>query len=276
MTEIQNLEVSTEISSTADLLNPEIQKITDYQEPEDIKRFLFILKHAQSLQKENARILDVGCGNGHVSRGLARLGFKVSGIDIDPSSIECAKTEVGSIADFMVLDTADLGNKFKEEEFDLIICSEVLEHLTDPKLMVQQLYPFLSKDGVMVVTTPNGFGPRESTVTKPVQKLYKMGFGSLIGFTKRMLGYKGATAQSSNPDLTHIQFFTQQALEETVALGGKMELVEFGHANYVEKAFPQSIWIKGDMEKKAADCLQADKMPSSKVSGWNTAWKKSL
>lgn len=273
MTEIPPREIDTKVDNPSDLLNPELRELTDYLEPEDIKRFLFIVKHLNHKQ-QSLRILDVGCGNGHISRGLARLGHEVFGIDIDTESIAKANQEVGDIAKFMVLDTKDLGTQFEENYFDVIICSEVLEHLPEPSLMLDQLQPFLKTGATLIITTPNGFGPRETTVTKPVQALYKMGFGKIIMLVKRALGYKGATAQSSNPDLTHIQFFRKQELETIIRQSGKLELLEWGNANYVEKALPQSLWIKGSMEAKAKDCIKADGLKPEKASGWNTAWRK--
>ncbi|MGB0165209.1 MAG: class I SAM-dependent methyltransferase, partial [Luteibaculum sp.] len=260
--------------SVADLLNPAYQKLTDYTEPEDIKRFLFIKRHLESLGQETAslRVLDVGCGNGHISRGLARLGYSVVGVDIDPDSIKIAQ-EACPEASFFCLDVGDLAEQYASEHFHAIICSEVLEHLENPSEMVSTLYPFLAPDGILIVTTPNGFGPRERTVTKPVQNLYRLGFGNAIGMAKKIMGYKGATSQSSNPDLTHIQFFTKQALIEAVNGENNLELLEFGNANYLEKAFPYSVKYKGNMQLKAEDCIRADSIPNEKASGWNTAWK---
>ena len=273
ITEIPLREIDTIIDKPSDLLNPELRELTDYLEPEDIKRFLFIVKHLPT-SSTPLRVLDVGCGNGHISRGLARLGHEVVGIDIDSDSITKAKSEVGDIAKFMVLDTRDLDTQFEENYFDTIICSEVLEHLPDPRLLLDQLLPFLKTGATLIITTPNGFGPRETTVTKPVQALYKMGFGKIIMLLKRALGYKGATAQSSNPDLTHIQFFRKKELEEIIINSGNLQLTEWANANYVEKALPQSLWIKGSMEAKAKDCIKADNLKPEKASGWNTAWRK--
>ncbi|TXC77127.1 class I SAM-dependent methyltransferase [Luteibaculum oceani] len=274
MTDFISIGEISRAKSVEDLLDPRIQILTDYNEPEDIKRFLFIADHVKELNLSVPKVLDVGCGNGHISIGLARLGCEVTGIDIDAQSIATANEHYGELANFKVLDVAELGKFFSPEHFDLIVCSEVLEHLEQPTEMVKHLFPFLSKTGKLIVTTPNGFGPREVTVTKPVQKLYKLGFGRIIAMVKRLMGYRGATAQSSNPDLTHIQFFRKDELIEVVKQGGALKLIEFGNANYVEKAFPQSLWHKSNMEKKAKDCLRADQLPNEKASGWNTAWKK--
>jgi 2-polyprenyl-3-methyl-5-hydroxy-6-metoxy-1,4-benzoquinol methylase len=75
---------------------------------------------------EPARVLDVGCGPGFLMLFLAELGVEVEGIDFSPSSHELAPREVreqiliGDVAEPQVL----------ERSFDLVICREVLEHLT--------------------------------------------------------------------------------------------------------------------------------------------------
>jgi 2-polyprenyl-3-methyl-5-hydroxy-6-metoxy-1,4-benzoquinol methylase len=75
---------------------------------------------------EPARVLDVGCGPGFLMLFLAELGVEVKGIDFSPSSHELAPREVreqiliGDVAEPQVL----------ERSFDLVICREVLEHLT--------------------------------------------------------------------------------------------------------------------------------------------------
>jgi SAM-dependent methyltransferase len=72
------------------------------------------------------RVLDVGCGPGFLMLFLSELGIEVEGIDFSPSSRQLAPAEVR--------DRIRIGNVAKahvpERSFDLVICREVLEHLT--------------------------------------------------------------------------------------------------------------------------------------------------
>jgi SAM-dependent methyltransferase len=73
-----------------------------------------------------ARVLDVGCGPGFLMLFLAELGIEVEGIDFSPSSRELAPAEVRDR--ILIGDVTEA--HVPERSFDLVICREVLEHLT--------------------------------------------------------------------------------------------------------------------------------------------------
>jgi 2-polyprenyl-3-methyl-5-hydroxy-6-metoxy-1,4-benzoquinol methylase len=75
---------------------------------------------------EPQRTLDVGCGPGFLMLFLAELGIDVVGIDFSPSSQELAPPEVRE--KILIGDVAD--PHVPERSFDLVVCREVLEHLT--------------------------------------------------------------------------------------------------------------------------------------------------
>jgi SAM-dependent methyltransferase len=72
------------------------------------------------------RVLDVGCGPGFLMLFLQELGLEVDGIDFSPSSRELAPPEVRDR--ILIGDVAE--PHVPERSFDLVICREVLEHLT--------------------------------------------------------------------------------------------------------------------------------------------------
>src|SRR5262245_59464859 len=102
------------------------------------------------------RVLDVGCGNGAISLPLAERGCEVVGADVDPASIDwCLQHNTHERATF-VLTTEEL--REVKGSFDLIVCSEVLEHLHEPRPLVAAMADRLSPAGWLFVTVPNGYG----------------------------------------------------------------------------------------------------------------------
>ena len=64
--------------------------ITNYKDAEDFKRLDFIVDSILSMNNKSVSVLDIGCGNGNISMALGVVGFNVTGIDIDKTSIDTA------------------------------------------------------------------------------------------------------------------------------------------------------------------------------------------
>jgi 2-polyprenyl-3-methyl-5-hydroxy-6-metoxy-1,4-benzoquinol methylase len=246
----------------------------EFERISDIKRLNFIADVLYKTLPHNATVLDVGCGNGIISRSLGRKGFNVLGIDISEKTIEKAKAlnDLSNVT-FRVMSAEQLS--VSNEKYHAVVCSEVLEHLQQPEKLLQVLHQSLKDDGVLIVTVPNGKGPREVLVTKPVQSLQqnKSWLWKLIQGTKRLLGYKGTTVQSSADDLTHVQFFTKKSLEK-LANTTRFEIVDFGKTNFIEDVFPYSFFTKRFKVLQKIDCALADKLPYTLNGGFVTVWKK--
>src|ERR1700742_3818429 len=187
----------------------------EFERIADIKRVNFIIEALKANLLEGAEVLDVGCGNGVISRSLGEQGFNVKGIDVSEKAIARAK-ELNTFPNvkFDVISAEQL--VADGQRYHAVICSEVLEHLNDPGKLLKVLHQTLHDDGVLIVTVPNGNGPRELFVTRPYISLQKQNnwLWRFVQATKRLFGYKGTTVQSSADDLTHIQFFTRSSLRE--------------------------------------------------------------
>jgi SAM-dependent methyltransferase len=104
--------------------------------------------------------LDVGTGYGIYARYLASCGLTVLGVDVEPAYIETARSraavlglrhlrfEVGNVL------TMPLG-----ADWDLVVMSEVIEHLPDDRGMVRRLYEVLRPGGTLVLTAPRADAP---------------------------------------------------------------------------------------------------------------------
>ena len=123
-----------------------------------VKRFLFIVSILEEKQPQS--VLDVGCGTGNnltvpLSKQFPQITFTAA--DTDSTSIEYAsKHHSLENLSFRLLDEIS-----DEEKFDLVIASEVIEHVEEPKAFLQSLSGKTTPEGHIIVTMPNGFGPFE-------------------------------------------------------------------------------------------------------------------
>ncbi len=115
-----------------------------------------LLKWCRGLP-DNARILDIGCGDGFHVDLLKRFGkstWQVEGIDSDPRAAEGAKRRGVEIRCGRIED-ADL----ETQSYDLILMVMTLEHLPDPLRYVQRAARLLRPGGRLVIVTDNTGSP---------------------------------------------------------------------------------------------------------------------
>ncbi|MFH1785864.1 MAG: class I SAM-dependent methyltransferase [Candidatus Micrarchaeota archaeon] len=100
------------------------------------------------------QLLDAGCGSGIYSFSLAKRFQTVLAVDIQEDLIKKAN-EINRYKnlDFRVMDLSNL--KLKENSFDTVICSDVLEHIQDDVQVLGELSRVLKRDGTLLLTVPS-------------------------------------------------------------------------------------------------------------------------
>lgn len=122
---------------------------TTYFSPITIIRYEKLLANFEPYRKTN-RILDVGAGCGFFMETAKKNGWDVVGTEIselcidkcNEKGLDIYRGELQSI-------------NFDPEQFDVIVGLEIIEHVPNPKGMLEEMYRLLRKGGLLYITTPN-------------------------------------------------------------------------------------------------------------------------
>ncbi|MBU3743857.1 MAG: methyltransferase domain-containing protein [Sediminibacterium sp.] len=98
------------------------------------------------------RILEVGCGLGYLTYSLRTAGYDVHGLDISHEAIQNARQHFG---DFYICDNLFAYVHEHAASYDVIILTEVIEHVNEPIAFVKTIADLLKKGGKAIITTPN-------------------------------------------------------------------------------------------------------------------------
>ncbi len=99
-----------------------------------------------------AKILEVGCGLGYLTHALKTAGHDIRGLDISSSAVEAAKQTYGP---YYVCADVNVFPATTDERFDIIVMTEVVEHLEEPLAVLSSLRALLKPGGVALVSTPS-------------------------------------------------------------------------------------------------------------------------
>lgn len=116
-----------------------------------IERDRIVCNYLDNLGSNNyLKILDVGGNKGQLLSKLPTKHFRVC---LD-NSLAAMQKKINSVnLHFCLGDASKL--PFQDSSMDMIICSEVLEHLINPNLALNEFYRVLKSEGILIVTVPN-------------------------------------------------------------------------------------------------------------------------
>jgi 2-polyprenyl-3-methyl-5-hydroxy-6-metoxy-1,4-benzoquinol methylase len=105
--------------------------------------------------ESHARILEVGFGLGDWLLTLSEVGFEVVGIEISKQAVKLLREALKPpYAHRVTILHGDFMNMDFHEEFDLIFCLEVLEHIQDDEAAIRKLSSFLKPNGKLIISVP--------------------------------------------------------------------------------------------------------------------------
>ena len=143
-------------------------------------------------------LLDVGGSTGIIDNYLSGCFGKVIGIDIDDAAIQyAAETHRKTNLDFRVADALNL--PFSDESFDVVICSQIYEHVPDPVRMFEEIFRVLKQGGVCYFAANNRLALNEphydlpflSLLPRPMAHVYLRLSGKGSHYYEEHLSYWG-------------------------------------------------------------------------------------
>ncbi len=137
------------------------------------------------------RVLELGTGPGTVTRILHSKGCKVTGVEMDLETLAtcapfCERTLQANLED------PNWAVSLAGDSFDAIICADVLEHLRDPRPLLNQLHSFLKPGSSVLMSLPNA---------------------SHLTIVASLLGGRFPYQKNGLLDNTHLKFYGREDLE---------------------------------------------------------------
>lgn len=220
-------------------------------------------------QKCNGRelnILDIGCGTGQLTKLVGmQKDTKILAIDIDDESLEIAKNSTVGMSN-IIFAKGSVEEFVSDEKYDVVLLTQVLDHITDPASLIQKTRGMLKDNGQIIVGISNGYGIYE--FSKDVfPKLRK----KMLLNSKRvkMLKQLPFTCNHKSP---HIHKYSLSKLKNMLNDCG-FEVNKLKKMTFVLPAFPISLLFYLTPERIASavetiDYALAKVLPGSLSSNW--------
>ena len=104
----------------------------------------------RSRRLSSNRAFELGCGNGATSNMLTDFGFEMTAVDPSASGIAIAKKVFTRCTFSCASGYDDLSGRFGQ--FELVLCLEVLQHCSNPKMIAQTLFDLVEPGGIAVIS----------------------------------------------------------------------------------------------------------------------------
>lgn len=122
------------------------------EDPNNPVKHKLIIETLRKYELREPKILDYGCGDARMTERLIEDGFHVTGLDISPSVIERNAKRFPDV-NWVLIRPGEL-TPFPRGSFDVVLCSEVIEHVYDANFLLAELQRIIRSRGLLLLTTP--------------------------------------------------------------------------------------------------------------------------
>ena len=182
------------------------------------------------LLRQGLRVLDVGCGTGAISKGIAeQVGEDghVTGIDNTEAFINSGRKTYGSVRNLELIHT-DLFQFKPDEKFDLVVTARVLQWLSNPKEALMKLATFLKPGGHLSILDYN----HEALLWQPPPP------ESMQVFYKAFLKWRSDAGMDNRIAENLADYFSETGFH-SIEVFSANEVYRRGDANFIQRA---GIW----------------------------------
>ena len=241
-------------------------EVSSYTDPVDIKKLRFVFSAIAGYCEDDGRtaeglsILEVACGIGGVTLPLATLGGRVRALDIDGDDVAELEMRAQALGiDNIEVTVEDALTYDDEVRYDVVVASEVFEHLVEPEKLVEAIARYVAPGGLLLVTTPNGYGPWE------MWNAFKL-LPRRWNWLRRLVGkprHDGAGRE-------HEQRYTHARLKKLFAAGGFRPTM-FSNSDFIFTLFRP---LRRSRFFGTIDTRLGDVVPHWMASGWYMAFRQ--
>jgi SAM-dependent methyltransferase len=184
------------------------QKISDIHFTRKLARFLFLMGDSVRpiVQKPivekfigntvHQSVLDAGCGRGLYTRVLINRAQKVAALDYSKDSIDSLKRRLGHLPHLSLYVGSATDLPFDNEQFDLVLHCEVLEHIEDDRKVLSELFRVLQPGGRLIISVPVPPAPiydaqhvREGYTLEEISQLLQQAGFTILGHQYCMFNF---------------------------------------------------------------------------------------
>ena len=197
-----------------------------------IRDIVLRIRKEMNGSNEKLEVADIGCGAGTQSIIRAKLGHNVHGLDVNKPLIQLGRKRVGGFdfaIKFWVGSAVDL--PWPDESMDICLVPELLEHVEEWQICLDEFTRVLKPMGILFLTTSNKLCPIQQELNLPMYAWYP----------KRLKRYFVHLAMTKRPDIVNhakypaVNWFTFYSLRDELMRRGYRSMDRFDLIDVSEK-----------------------------------------